>query len=86
MYNGKTTYQISLVIVEGSGPSLLGRDWLSLIKLDWKQINQMHTHLLQSVLEQYSGAFQDGLGTLKGFKARIYAKPKPHELDSFLMH
>ena len=33
-YNGQTG-QFPLVIVEGSGPTLLGRDWLSQIKLDW---------------------------------------------------
>ena len=30
---------------------------------------------LQKVLDQYSAVFQEGLGTLKGFKAKIYVKP-----------
>ena len=33
---------LSLVIVEGQGPSLLGRDWLSIIQLDWSQFNKVH--------------------------------------------
>ena len=76
VYNGQTTSKIPLVIVEGSGPSLLGRDWLSLIKLDWKQICQVYTHSLQSLLERYSNVFQEGLGTLKGFEAKIYVDPE----------
>ena len=30
---------LDLLAVEGSGPSLLGRDWLSKIQLNWKEIH-----------------------------------------------
>ena len=30
--------ELPLVVVEGTGPSLLGRDWLSSIKLNWQEI------------------------------------------------
>ena len=29
---------LPLIITSGTGPSLLGRDWLSVLKLDWKEI------------------------------------------------
>ena len=32
---------LSLVIVKGRGPSLLGRDWLSVIRLDWSQFHKV---------------------------------------------
>ena len=30
---------------------------------------------LQAVLDRYPGVFQDGLGTLRGFKAKLYVDP-----------
>jgi len=30
---------------------------------------------LQAVLDRYPGVFQDGLGTLRGFKAKLYLDP-----------
>ena len=73
-YNGQLC-ELPLVVVGGSGPSLLGRDWLSHVQLDWRQINQVVNASLHSVLSRYPGVFQGGLGTLKGFKARIYVDP-----------
>ena len=64
-----------LVIVCGSGPTLLGRDWLSQILLDWREIHQVYTASLQAVLSRYPGVFQEGIGNLRGFKAKIYVDP-----------
>ena len=36
--------KLPLVVVEGEGPSLFGRDWLSKIRLDWKSINVVGNH------------------------------------------
>ena len=36
-HNGQTR-TLPLIVTEGSGPSLLGRDWLSALRLDWKVI------------------------------------------------
>ena len=78
-YQGQTV-NLSLVIVKGTGPTLMGRDWLSHIVLDWKSINVVfHCESLRGLLEHYSDIFEEGLGTLKGYKASIYvdsnAKP-----------
>ena len=74
-YNGQLC-GLPLVVVGGSGPALMGRDWLSHVQLDWRQINQVHNASLHSLLSRYPGVFQEGLGTLKGFKARIYVDPE----------
>ncbi len=60
---------------------LFGRDWLTHIRIDWKQINRLSNDSpLQKVLEKYTAVFQEGLGTLCGFKAKIHvnenAQPK----------
>ena len=57
------------------GPTLMGRDWLSCIRLNWGEIHHVHLNSLQKVLRRYSSVFQEGLGTLKGFQAKIYVDP-----------
>ena len=75
-YKGQSVEKVPLIVVEGSGPSLLGRDWLTRIQLDWKQINHVQAAGLHGVLDRHSDVFQEGLGTMKGFTAKIYVDPK----------
>ena len=35
---GEQTKNLSLVVVQGNGPTLLGQNWLSHLRLDWKSI------------------------------------------------
>ena len=39
---GSQLYRLKVYIVHGKGPSLLGRDWLKHIRLDWKEIQMVH--------------------------------------------
>ena len=73
-YNGQSA-QLPLLVVGGSGPTLLGRDWLRQIKLDWRQIHHVHSSSLQALLARYPAVFQDGLGKLRGYQARILVEP-----------
>ena len=42
---GEQRHTLSLIIVDGNGPSLLGRDWLQSFTLDWKHsINENRQH------------------------------------------
>ncbi|KAG7526603.1 putative protein K02A2.6-like [Solea senegalensis] len=76
---------LPLVVVEGEGPSLLGRGWLEEINLDWREIknsrkNRKLHHVkttestLQQVLSKHEDVFKEELGTLKGMKAAIHVK------------
>ena len=63
-YKGQTA-KLPLLIVAESGPTLLGRDWLGQIRLDWQQIHHVHSASLQELLTRYAAVFKEGLGTLK---------------------
>ena len=66
----------------------MGRNWLQLFKLDWQEIYLLQNTTVnpaQQILQKYSNVFQEGLGTLSGFKASIivdhsappkYCKPR----------
>ena len=68
-----------LYVVEGSGPALLGRDWLSKIRLDWGSIKSVtlggRQQMLDKLLDTYGQVFQPGLGTMTQIKAHLSLKP-----------
>ena len=71
-------HRLSLVVVRGSGPSLLGHDWLRKLKLDWGQLHllrSMTTTPLKEILGRHAAVFRDELGTISGETAKIYADP-----------
>ena len=79
---------LPLLVIEGNGPNLLGRDWLEKLRIDWRSIH----HVTGTEADrEFSEVFQEGLGTLKGFKATIHvdqdvnpvfckARPVPYAL------
>ena len=57
-------------------PALLGRNWLSDLRLNWKELAQQHqVHLVMSdaasVKDQVSSLFQEEPGKLEGFKGHV---------------
>ena len=82
-YQGQSE-TLPLVVVEGSGPSLFGRDWLARIKLEWKKIcsirmpnpdlSQEARKGLHTTLQSYPNVFKSGLGTIKGITAKLETK------------
>ena len=61
MAYGTQVKDLSLVIVQGGGPTLLGRDWLGHVKLD-HTVDQLK---LEKTLQRYLEVFRDELGTAK---------------------
>lgn len=71
-----TEYELPIVVVEGSTHTLLGRNWLRAIKLNWHEIFTVNIDSRKSNLaKKFPEVFQDGLGTLKGAKAKIHVDP-----------
>jgi len=66
-----TKYQLSLLVVPGRGPNLLGRDWLQVMKLDWSFLHKVETLPKPDFASQFPELFKDELGTLKGVKVRL---------------
>ena len=68
---------LSLLVVAGDGPSLLGRDWLHHISLYWRQINHVHSTSMpcRSVLDHHPDVFKDELGHVNGTTAKFHIKP-----------
>ena len=66
---------LRLFVVKGAGPSLLGREWLNHIRLNWKRIGccaaKRSNPKLESLLSQYPEVFRDGLGTMNTFRAKL---------------
>ena len=59
---------LPLVVIEGKGSDLFGRNWLQQFRLDWNSIHQLQGDALQEVLTWYQSVFEPGLGTLKGYQ------------------
>ena len=65
---GSQVYSLKVYVVQGKGPSLLGRDWLKHIRLNWKEIQMVHSGAseeLGRMLKEYECVFSAELGTIK---------------------
>ena len=73
-----------LYVIAGDGVNLLGRNWLSEVKLDWtilfncckEKINNIPktddiSEKLENLVKNYSEMFSNELGTIKGVKAKV---------------
>ena len=70
---------LKLTVVEGSEPSLFGRDWLGQLRLDWKTIGLAmlsdHNTQIKVLQKKYDQVFSAGLGTKLHCKASLNVKP-----------
>ena len=77
-------------VLEQNGPSLFGRDWLSILQLNWKFIKWTTSNTtdpeVEAMLSKYSEVFKDELGTIKGYTAKLqieenaspkFCRPRP---------
>ena len=67
---------LPLVVVAGDGPSLLGRHWLTAIRLDWYSINNIPTVTIEDILMKYSDVFEDSLCKYNGPPVKFVIDPE----------
>lgn len=69
---------LAVHVVEGDGPNLLGRDWITTFKGCVSCLcNLVSTSCagVEEVLDKHAVVFTEELGALKGFKAKLYVEP-----------
>ena len=67
--------QLSMLVVKGNGPNLLGRDWLAQLKIDWGTVNRVQEEgALPRLLQKHSKVFDGSLGSLVGVDVKIHMK------------
>ena len=74
---GHQLKDLTLTIVDGDGPTLLGRDWLQHLKLDWATLNhvsQDERSELKNMLDTHFALFSQGLGQIRGTTCHLYLK------------
>ena len=78
VYRGET-FKLPLVVVDGAGPLLFGRNWLERIRLDWRTICTVAAPIqavcLEPLLSKYTDVFSDELGCAKGIVVDIPIDP-----------
>ena len=76
-YADQEPKMLSLVVVAGCGPSLLGRNWLQQFVLDWRSVKAVliDSDPLRRLLQDYSDVFRERLGTITPFKAQLIVTP-----------
>ena len=75
-YQGQSA-QFILYVVPGNGPTLMGRNWLKYIWLDWHRIATIHNKPigLNDLLDKHKALFKDELRTVHPKKAILNVKP-----------
>ena len=66
--------KLPIQIVKGKGPTLLGRNWLKAVKLNWRTIKKVTTDPEQ-VLNRHDLVFKNEVGTIKDTTGKLYVKP-----------
>ena len=70
-YNGQQA-KLPLIVVKGSDPPLLGRNWMHIIKLDWPNLFTIRSsNPLNNVTHEFPELFSDGLGHFRGPPVKI---------------
>ena len=70
---GQEPKNVFMLVVEGKGSNLLGRDLLSSLRMDWKRVCRVWNPF-DEVLARYPEVFSEGLGMSKEKPAKIHVE------------
>lgn len=68
--------ELSLLVVVGNGPALLGRNWMSKFKVTPSIFHVAVPDRLEQLLDKFAPVFGSDLGCLKGIEAKVYVDPQ----------
>ena len=74
---GNQEAHLPIIVTANDGPVLMGRNWLSVLKLNWKeikQISQESSDTIENLTTKNAPMFDGGLGTIKGVTAHLKLK------------
>ena len=64
--------ELTILVMKGEGPTLLGRNWLLALKIDWTSVYKtLVTTKEEELIAQYGDLFKHKIGTLEGFQAKL---------------
>ena len=68
---------LPVIATAGNGPALMGKNWLSVHRLDWKQIKEISLepcNKVENLVSKYASLFDRGLGIIEGVTAHLKLK------------
>ena len=72
--------QMSVQVVQGAGPNLMGRDWLNAFEVSVHSVKATSDPALQALLQKHAAVYKDELGCFSGPKLQLRvednAKPR----------
>ena len=71
-HGGQYHHSLNLLVVQGRGPSLIGRDWLSELKMNLSLLYVGSSDGVEQLLEKHAKLFEGKLGLLEGIHVKIH--------------
>lgn len=66
---------LDLLVVNNEGPTLMGRNWLQQLKLNWKEIKSIRCDeqnvKVKAILDKHKKVFEPGIGKLKDMRGKL---------------
>ena len=85
---GSTVASLSIQVVAGEGPDLMGRDWLTRLNVSSGQVNLLEQDQLKAMLEKHEVVLDGNLGCMKDTKVTLQVddKVKPKFLNEHVLN